>query len=43
MGWVEIIVFVRYTSPVENIKFLFGASGRSVYAEAGDTVGTWIF
>ena len=29
--------FVRYTNPVK-LKFLFGVSGRLVYAEARDAV-----
>ena len=38
VGWVKIMVFVRYISPVEHQKFLFGGYGRLVYAEAGDAV-----
>ena len=38
LGWVEIIVFVRYTSHVEHQVSFWCRYGRLVYAEAGDAV-----
>ena len=35
MGWVGIIMFVRYTSPAERQISFFCGSGGLVYAEAG--------